>query len=440
MRVSTVIRSFVLSLLAVGMLVAQTQQSVMRMAQGKVGASQDELVSFKADVPYTQAIQSLGELSKKFDGKLLIDRSPLAGKDKTIGVNIESMYWKDALELILRNNQVWYNDYPEYREIVSLDQVGRQTQQTPATTPTTTEAAKTPTQAAIQQPYPMQTPTQQAPAPVDSSEYYAKLREITISSVFFEVDQTKLSQLGVAFSIFRGKDLNLGVQFTGTKNISSIFSASVNPTDPRLAVDVNAALGMLESNQAGEVIARPQVTVRSGSTSRIQIGQNFSTLQKDFSGNTVEKFYETGTILTVKPRVFKVGETEFIDLYYQIERSTPQISATSTVVSTTKAEGTLSLLNGEESYVGGMYSNETTTLREGVPLLKDLPWWVLGLRYLFGYDTKSVTRKELIVLIRAQMLPLIKERAEQPLQQNVLQQQRRDNQQDLDRRTTIKKD
>ncbi len=245
MRVSTVIRSFLLSLVAVGLLAAQTQQSVMRMAQGKVGASQDELVSFKADVPYSQAIQSLGELSKKFDGKILIDRSPLAGKDKAIGVNIESMYWKDALELILRNNQLWYNDFPEYREIVSIDQVGRQAQAAPAGTPQTTEPAKTPAQAAIQPQYPMPTPAQQAPAPVDSSEYYAKLREITISSVFFEVDQTKLSQMGVAFSIFRGKDLNLGVQFTGTKNVNSIFSASVNPTDPRLAVDVNAALGML---------------------------------------------------------------------------------------------------------------------------------------------------------------------------------------------------
>ena len=79
-----------------------------------------------ADVPYTKAIQSLGELSKKIDGRLLIDRSPLQGKDKTIGINIESMYWKDALELILRSNQLWYNDYPEYMEIVSFEEIGKQ--------------------------------------------------------------------------------------------------------------------------------------------------------------------------------------------------------------------------------------------------------------------------------------------------------------------------
>ena len=104
---------------------AQTEQAIRRAAQGKI-VNQDQLVSFNSDVPYSKAIQSLGELSKKLDGKLLIDRSPLQGKDKTIGINIESMYWKDALELILRSNQLWYNDYPEYMEIVSFEEMGKQ--------------------------------------------------------------------------------------------------------------------------------------------------------------------------------------------------------------------------------------------------------------------------------------------------------------------------
>ncbi len=43
---------------------AQSERELRRAGQGK-GVSQDELVSFNADVPYTKAIQSLGELSKK---------------------------------------------------------------------------------------------------------------------------------------------------------------------------------------------------------------------------------------------------------------------------------------------------------------------------------------------------------------------------------------
>jgi len=47
-----------------GMAQAQPEQAVRRAAQGKV-TNPDELVSFNFDVPYSKAIQSLGELSKK---------------------------------------------------------------------------------------------------------------------------------------------------------------------------------------------------------------------------------------------------------------------------------------------------------------------------------------------------------------------------------------
>ena len=76
-----------------------------------------------------------------------------------------------------------------------------------------------------------------------------------------------------------------------------------------------------------------------------------------------------------------------------------------------KYSGVLSLLDGEESFVGGLYSNQETVTREGIPLLKDLPWWVFGLRYLFGYDASSVSKKELIVLMKAQLVPTLETRS-----------------------------
>jgi len=124
MRIRSLLFIFLLAAIMTEVAHAQPEQAVRRAAQGKY-VNPEELVSFKADVPYSKAIQSLAELSKKLEGKLLIDRSPLQGKEKTIGINIESMYWKDALELILRSNQLWYNDYPEYMEIVPLEEIGK---------------------------------------------------------------------------------------------------------------------------------------------------------------------------------------------------------------------------------------------------------------------------------------------------------------------------
>ena len=403
----------------------QTQQQLKRMAQGKEGVSPDEVVSFKSDVKYSDAIKSLGELSKKLVGKIIVDSSPMRSTDQNIGINIESMFWRDAFELILRSNKLWYNEMPEYFEIVSIADVGKPSALGAEKVQPAGGAAAAPGQ-----------PMQNVVAVVDSGPIIARLPEVTVSSIFVDLNTTKIRQSGFDFSIFRGKDLNLGVEFTGTTNVSStIFGATVKPSGSKVAVDISAALKIFESEQFGEVIARPQVTVRSGSPGRVQIGQDFSVKQKDFSGNITDQFFSTGTILLVRPRIFNVGNLQFIDLSVNVERSNVTPGEVSTIINKTNATSSLTLLNGEESYVGGLYTNEESTVREGIPLLKDLPWWFFGLRYLFGYDGKTVTRKELLVIIKAELVPLVEDRAAQKVARDVQQDKLREIRQDLDKRT-----
>jgi hypothetical protein len=426
MRVRSLIFLLLITATFAQLLEAQTEQSIERKAKGKI-VNQDELVSFKSDVPYSKAIQSLGELSKKLDGKLVIDRSPLQGQDKTIGINIESMYWKDALELILRSNQLWYIDYPEYMEIASFEDIGKKQGEISRKENAARENVQSPSA-----PGPSISPVT---APIDSSEYYSKVREISISSIFFDLNKTKLAESGVSFSIFRGRNLNLAVDFAGSAQVTKTrFTSSIAPTGNNLPVTFDAALSMFESEQMGEVIARPQITVRSGSNSVFQVGQDFSVLEKDFSGNTVQKFYPTGTILTVRPKIYKIGEMEFIDIQYRVEKSTFEASTVTTVINKTSASGSLTLLNGEEGYIGGMYSNEETTIREGIPLLKDLPWWVFGLRYIFGYDSKKVLKRELIVLLKADILPTLEDRLNKPPAKNILKESTQEMDRDLKHR------
>ena len=58
--------------------------------------------------------------------------------------------------------------------------------------------------------------------------------------------------------------------------------------------------------------------------------------------------------------------------------------------------------------------NQEAIVRKGIPFLKDLPWWFLGLRYIFGYDQETVSQKEIILLIKADILPSLKERMSKP--------------------------
>ena len=95
----------------------------------------------------------------------------------------------------------------------------------------------------------------------------------------------------------------------------------------------------------------------------------------------------------------------------KLKRVTLHPVHSTTVINRNTTTGSLTLLNGEEGYIGGMYSNDADISREGVPLLKDLPWWVLGLRYIFGYDSKQVIKRELIILLKAEILPSLRRKS-----------------------------
>jgi type IV pilus assembly protein PilQ len=272
---------------------------------------------------------------------------------------------------------------------------------------------------------------------MDSGQVLARSREVTISAVFLEINQAKLREAGISYTIFRGSDLNLGIEFRAGDRVSSdIFSAIAAPTSKRLAVDVAAGLRVFESEQLGEVIAKPEVTVRSGTPGRVQIGTDFSVKERDIAGNLIDRFYSAGTILEVTPTVYTYGTTQLIDLTYTATRSTVVPGTVSTLINKTENKGKLLLLDGEESYVAGLITNEDNTTREGIPLLKDLPWWFFGLRYLFGYDKVNVARKELLILLRAQLVPTVDERIEQlSKNRDVMQEKLKEAREDMERRT-----
>jgi general secretion pathway protein D len=385
MKKRTTIAFFCFLLFLAGSLQAQTpeEKKIRRAAEGKA-YTQEELVSFQKDVPYNVALESLGALSKKFLKKPIIDPTPMT---TPIGVEIQSMYWKDAFELILRTNNLWYAEKEDYLQVAAAGVL---------------MAGAAPGGGAA------------VGGPIDSSAILAKSRDVIISAIFLEINTAKQRESGINFSFFRGHGLNLEVGFSAADKVTSnVFQANVAPSSNNLTVDVTAALKIFESEQIGEVIARPQTVVKSGSKGRIVIGTSFSVKQRDFSGNITDMFFDAGTILEITPKIYTYGAIEFIDLPYHAERSSVSPGTVSTIINKTTSDGRLIVLNGEETYVGGLYSNDVETTREGIPILKDLPWWFFGLRYIFGYDNASVSKKELIILLKAELAPTVEDRVKE---------------------------
>ena len=102
------------------------------------------------------------------------------------------------------------------------------------------------------------------------------------------------------------------------------------------------------------------------------------------------------------------------------ERSTFTVSDLTSVINKTSASTQVIMLNGEETVIGGLFVNDETKVRTGIPFLKDLPWWFFGLRYIFGSDNTVTEKRELVILIKAELIPTLKERLEGPKATNPL--------------------
>jgi type IV pilus assembly protein PilQ len=366
---------------------SQTQAEKERLQKGYIPPEQ--IVSMSFATPFDRAIAIFNELSKKFLGKLVIDPDK---RTTPIGVDIESMQWRDALERILRANNLWYDETADYIRVTSQ--------------------------------------VKGAEGKAAEKEEKPKLtdREVQISAVFYSVDAAKVRESGINWSIFRGNNVNVQIDQSAAENVAtSILDVDANPRFD-FDIDIHALLRLFDSKSLGEVISRPQITVRSGKDGEINVGDQFPNNTRDCAGNILTRLENAGTIVKVTPTVITESEKTFIHLKVNVERSSVTTSTLGFDKAITTASTDALLLDGEETVIGGLYTNEEKELREGVPILKDLPWWFLGLRYIFGHNQTSVTRKDLIILIKAELLPPLTERTVK--RENLIEKQRRDNESD----------
>lgn len=384
---------------------AYSQETERRILREYV--SKDEIVSIAQTTPFDKALIVLSDVSRKFLGKVIIDP---AKRTNPIGIDIRGMHWQDAFELILKVNNLWYTEYQDYIEVTGAK--GEQ----------------------VTEKGPVGVRFEKEPVTISS-------REIKISAVFFNVDLNKLHESGVNWSIFRSKpddkfqSLMIDQQTIRKVTDTTVFNATLKGLDLSFG-NLDAIVRLFSESNIGEVISNPQIVVRSSEKGRIQVGEDISVKKKDFAGNTVIEQIPTGTIIEVTPYVIREGDNEFVYLDLDVERSVITALGEAPTISRTKAKTVLLMLDGEEAVIGGLYSNFDSKVRSGVPILKDLPWWVFGLRYIFGYDKVMTTKKELTILLKVELVPSLPERITRKIRENPIEKQREKFERDLDRYRT----
>ncbi len=233
------------------------------------------------------------------------------------------MHWLDAFELILRSHELWYDEYAEYIQIRSL------------------KDAKTGDNLTAEQ--------RKYMADFDS-------REVIINAVFFETNLSKIREAGMSWNIFKNGEINAEASMTAADTKTGLFQLDIAP-DMDWG-DIVATFKALESDNLGEIIASPQVTVKSGGQGRIQVGTDVSTTVQDFAGNTLTQFVSTGSIIDVRPFILRRDSIDFCVLQLQVERSSSRQGETGLEILKTQAKTDIMLLDGEETIIGGLYLNE----------------------------------------------------------------------------------
>lgn len=385
----------------------------------------EEVVTFDRTTPFVRALDVINDFSQEEKGRVILDRT---GQGGDIGITVPPMHWEDALDLILRVNGLVLLEREKFFEIVEPQIEGEGIRQASS-----------------------------QPGGEEGPIATTKSREVRINAIFFEGNKRALQEIGVDWSTlsenvpedvsnFVGSEggsggdgqlpsTNFGDQFVsvnskGAQSVSqNVFNSLINFGEIGTSgIRVQALFSAFEADNLGEILASPTVKVLDGQEGRIQVGQDFSIKQRDFAGNVTDNFFSVGTILQVTPQIIEQEDTTFIHLTIEAQRSSAQPDPVSTVINKQEAITQSLLIDGEATVIAGLYRAESAEVRRGVPILKDLPPWLFGLRYLFGYNSKDYQMRELVILIQASIEPSLPERFAQTEYKDkyeILQEERR---------------
>ncbi len=360
----------------------------------------DELVTMSETLPFNQAVELLSKVSESTTGKRIVSA---VERTEPIGVEIVNLPYDKAMLIIVQYANLIFE---EKQDLIVINSK-------------TAEAER-------------------------SADTYVSVnsRQVKISAVFFEMDVEKSKKIGVDWKVLlNGESTDIG-GLLRTQGESSSGGSGEEGGSEGEALESEFNLGIasdfsigsffgqatalfrfFETEGLGEIISSPSIIVRDRSKGSIQVGSDFSVRTRDFAGNTVEKFFPTGTIIEVTPYIHNEEGLDYILLNILVERSSFTQNETTTEIKKTNATTQVILLDGEETVMGGLFVTEEAIVRNGIPFLKDLPWWVFGIRYLTGSDETITRKKELIILLKSELVPTLKERFAHPDTRNIIKSQ-----------------
>jgi type IV pilus assembly protein PilQ len=223
-----------------------------------------------------------------------------------------------------------------------------------------------------------------------------KTFQVDINAKLVDVDVEATRELGIDWGL-----LNLHAS-----GFSGSGSAGVNAGIPASAANVkfgtvrswgelNAILQMLEKSNKANIISNPRITTMDNREASILVGKEIPLIVADEAGNPITELTKIGILLRVTPHV-NADRTITLDLHPEVSDLQSESTAQGgIIISTNEADTRVVVKNGETAVIGGLIKNSQTSVRRGVPVLKDIPF----LGWLFTASSKADKKQELVIFV-----------------------------------------
>ncbi len=230
--------------------------------------------------------------------------------------------------------------------------------------------------------------------------------QVLIDALIAEVTLSDDLKLGLEWShvanIGTGKDLTEAVQqtFGLDKTIGAGLKYSVVSGDRA----ISATLQALEESRAVNILATPSIMAANNKEALIRVGEEVPFLKdfRAFQGETIQSYdYRNVAIeLIVTPRV--TADREVALAAHLIIKKIVGIDAKLQVpiLGTREAKTHAVVKDGQTMVIGGLMKDDVTTVKTGIPILKDIP--LLG--YLFRRTEKRRDKSELLVFLTPRVI------------------------------------
>ncbi|HET9333693.1 MAG TPA: secretin N-terminal domain-containing protein [Gemmatimonadota bacterium] len=239
------------------------------------------------------------------------------------------------------------------------------------------------------------------------SELDVQTPQVTIKAKIVFVNKVDLRELGVKWRMENLRDFTVDTHVLANTE-GTIADPFLDLSIGTLAsgLNIGGLLQALEQRELADIQAEPQTTVLNNLPAEIFVGERTPIRVLDIGADSPEaqatvQLIETGIILNVTPHITSNGK---VLMQLRAERSgvavnDPEVGVT---FNTQRANSQILVDDGETAVIGGLTVQDVSTIRSGIPVLKDIPYFGA----LFRTERKRTEKRDLLIFVTPYIVPI----------------------------------